>query len=96
MEPKVGERIFALSAPGAFNERLGRRRCQVPASAVDGENARLCSRAGHRCGLTAAVLTAGGAEIRGGVSSREGSAGGYFWPSPKWNSGWYGAVADGE
>lgn len=65
MEPKVGERMFALLAPGAFNERLGRRRCQVPASAVDGENARLYSRAGHRCGLTAAVVRA--AELRYGV-----------------------------
>ena len=66
MEPKVGERSFALSAPGAFNERLGRRRCQVPASAVFGENARLCSRAGHRfCHLEAVVTTV---ELRDGMA----------------------------
>jgi hypothetical protein len=56
VEPKVGERIFALSAPGAFNERLRRRRCEVPASAVDGENARMWTRPVHRCELRAAVV----------------------------------------
>lgn len=58
MEPKVGERIFALSDVGAFNVRLRRRRWEVPASAVDGENARMRVRAGHRRELKAAVVLA--------------------------------------
>ena len=58
MEPKVGERIFALSDVGAFKVRLRRRRWEVPASAVDRENARMRVRAGHRRELKAAVVLA--------------------------------------
>ena len=58
MEPKVGERIFALSAVGAFKVRLRRRRWEVPASAVVGENARMWIGARHRRELRAAVVLA--------------------------------------
>ena len=47
-----------LSATGAFKVRLGRRRWEVPASAVDGENARMRVRSGHRRELKAAVVVA--------------------------------------
>jgi hypothetical protein len=44
VEPKVGERTAeGLSVEGAFKERLRRRRCEEPASTVEGENATLLS-----------------------------------------------------
>ena len=49
---------MGLSATGAFKVRLGRRRWEVPASAVDGENARMRVRSGHRRELKAAVVVA--------------------------------------
>jgi hypothetical protein len=63
VEPKVGERIFALSDVGAFKVRLRRRRWEVPASAVVRENARMWIGAGHRRELRSAVVLAAAAVV---------------------------------
>jgi hypothetical protein len=74
VEPRVGERTEALSVEveGAFKERLRRRRCEEPASAVEGENATLLS------GVCRTVLL-GADSSGGGWAPREKTRRPYSW-----------------
>lgn len=97
MEPKVGERVFALveSVTGAWRLRLlRRRRCEVPASAVDGEKATLFGRGGtplrvEGSGGGSGEGGGGGAGVIGFEDgcAEEGSGAGYFWPA-RWRRWW--------